>query len=54
MTIRFSIPYRCNFGQHLRVVGGCDTLGNWRVEDSLAMTWSDGDVWSAEMQLPAE
>ena len=53
VAVRFAIPYRCKFGQHLRVVGGCDDLGNWDLKEALTMTWTDGDVWTAELALPA-
>lgn len=54
ITIRFSIPFSTNFGQHLRVVGGCESLGNWNLENALPMVWNEGNIWSAEAQLPAE
>ncbi|KAL4535302.1 hypothetical protein Ndes2526B_g06200 [Nannochloris sp. 'desiccata'] len=54
VTIRFSIPFHTYFGQHLRVVGGCESLGNWNLDNALPMVWAEGDIWSAEAQLPAD
>lgn len=52
LRIRFSVPYRCNFGNHLRVIGNVDTIGSWNVEKALRMDWTDGDLWIAEAELP--
>jgi len=54
ISVRFAIPYRCQFGQHLRVIGGCERLGNWDLEKALPMSWNDGDLWTAELAFPSE
>lgn len=51
VRVSFRLPYRCNFGQNLRLVGSGAPLGDWDVSRSAAMTWSDGDVWKAELEL---
>ncbi len=53
MTLRFRVPYRCDFGQHLRVVGDGPALGEWDLAAAPAMAWSEGDVWVAELRVPA-
>jgi hypothetical protein len=35
-------------------VGADDSLGNWDVEKSIAMSWNDGDMWTAQAELPIE
>lgn len=51
VRVSFGLPYRCNFGQNLRLVGSGAPLGDWDVSRSAAMTWSAGDVWKAELEL---
>jgi hypothetical protein len=40
------------FGQEVAVVGAAESLGNWDVEKSIAMSWNDGDFWTAQAELP--
>lgn len=47
------MPFRVEFGQHICVVGGCPELGNWILADAVSLTWSDGDMWNATVELPA-
>ena len=46
------IPYHCRWGQHLCLVGSIEKLGQWDVARGLEMTWSDGDLWRAEVDIP--
>ena len=54
VQVRFSIPYRCNFGQHVRIIGSAQQLGAWELEGALPMQWTEGDVWTADVSLPKE
>ena len=45
---------QANFGESLKVVGSSDALGGWDVSKSPSMTWTDGDVWCLELEIPAE
>ncbi len=45
---------QANFGENLKVVGSSDVLGGWDVSKSPSMTWTDGDVWCLELEIPAE
>lgn len=49
MDIRFAIPFKCHFGQHLAVIGGPRQLGQWEAAAALPMTWQQGDVWAASL-----
>ncbi|GLC38553.1 hypothetical protein PLESTB_001738900 [Pleodorina starrii] len=51
VTIR--IPYRVNFGEVLRVVGSSSLLGDWSADRGLQLTWTEGDVWTAELPISA-
>jgi Starch binding domain len=54
VKITFAVPYRCYFGQHICLVGSEDGLGKWDVKRGLAMQWTDGDVWTADLELQAK
>jgi hypothetical protein len=49
----FVVPHRVHFGQDLFVVGGHDCLGCWDVAAAVPMTWTEGDVWTTDAELPA-
>jgi hypothetical protein len=42
------------WGQEVALVGAADSLGNWDVEKSITMNWNDGDMWTAQAELPIE
>ena len=52
--LRFHLPYRCNFGQQLCIVGEVEQLGGWDVQRGVPMLWTEGDVWVAELELLPE
>jgi hypothetical protein len=37
----------------LQVVGGPPELGAWDAGAAPALTWGEGDVWTATLELPA-
>ncbi|KAK9811665.1 hypothetical protein WJX72_007965 [[Myrmecia] bisecta] len=51
VRVSFALPYRCNFGQHLCLVGSADPLGKWDVQSGVPMNWTDGDVWTVELDI---
>jgi Starch binding domain len=40
------------YGERIAVVGNCPQLGEWNVAGGAKLTWHEGDVWAAELQLP--
>ena len=52
MRVSFALPYRCEFGQHIALVGSDEYLGDWDVQRGVAMNWQDGDVWTVDLELP--
>ena len=42
----------CNL-QSLAVIGTQPELGAWNAGNATPMTWTDGDVWKAEVEFPA-
>lgn len=51
VKVTIAIQKRVNFGERIAVVGETAVLGRWRPCDGVPLTWSDGDVWSAEVIL---
>ncbi|GMH42311.1 hypothetical protein BSKO_10230 [Bryopsis sp. KO-2023] len=51
VKVSFRMPYRVNFGENLCLVGSGSPLGEWDVSRGLSMTWSDGDVWKADLDV---
>ena len=52
MRVSFAVPYRCEFGQHIALVGSDEFLGDWDVRRGVPMNWQDGDVWTVDLELP--
>ena len=52
LVLRCSL--QVSFGQVMMLVGGHKELGNWKPENGCKMTWNDGDVWTAEVNLPSD
>jgi hypothetical protein len=41
-------------GQDVVLVGSHPSLGSWSMDDALPLTWTDGHVWRATIELPAD
>jgi hypothetical protein len=53
VKVRFWLQFRVEYGQSVVVVGGSPDLGSWVLADGVPLTWSDGDMWNASVDLPA-
>ena len=53
VKVSFSVPYRCEYGQNLSLVGSVSTLGGWNLQGCTDMSWNDGDIWRADLDFPA-
>jgi len=53
ITIRFQVHYQTMLGQELLIGGSHDALGRWNADRAISMMWTPGDIWMAEVQLPA-
>jgi len=40
------------YGEAHRIVGGHPSLGNWNVDAAPQMSWSEGDVWTLDINVP--
>ncbi|KAK9806719.1 hypothetical protein WJX72_000486 [[Myrmecia] bisecta] len=52
-TVRFSISREVGFGESHKIVGSHPVLGGWDIGSAPAMQWSDGNVWTLEVPIPA-
>lgn len=48
------MPYKTNFGEQICLVGSGSPFGEWDVSRALSMTWSDGHVWKADLDVELE
>ncbi|KAK7349848.1 hypothetical protein VNO77_07609 [Canavalia gladiata] len=53
VRVVFQLQKDCNFGEQFLIVGDDPKLGSWDPSDALPMTWSDGHLWSVELDVPA-
>lgn len=54
VKVSFKVPHHVEFGENICVVGAHDTLGSWDVGSSVPLNWSEGDVWTAQLELPLD
>ncbi|GIL74435.1 hypothetical protein Vretimale_2131 [Volvox reticuliferus] len=53
MTVKVVVPYHpTSHGQQLVLVGSCEALGNWDVNQGAKFTWCEGHSHVAEVELP--
>lgn len=52
--IRFTIKKKVSFGDRLCVVGDHEKLGKWSTDNAQQLKWSEGHVWSADMDIPED
>ncbi|OIW00850.1 hypothetical protein TanjilG_12254 [Lupinus angustifolius] len=50
--VTFQLEKNCDFGEQFLIVGDDPVLGSWDPADALPMTWSDGHIWSVELDMP--
>ena len=51
--VKLTTVYKADFGEYLKVVGGPAELGAWDAAAAPGLTWGEGDVWTATLELPA-
>ena len=52
--VHFRIQQQVNFGDVHKIVGNTRELGRWKMDKAPEMAWSDGDVWTLDIDVPAE
>lgn len=53
VRVKFVLEKKCAFGQRFLVVGDVPALGLWDPAKATALDWSEGHVWTAKTDLPA-
>lgn len=53
VTVAFTLAHRVEYGEHICLVGEVESLGSWNSESGIAMSWQEGDLWTAQCVLPA-
>ncbi|KAH9310972.1 hypothetical protein KI387_026007 [Taxus chinensis] len=52
VDVKFVLQKKCKFGQQFSVVGEDPLLGTWDPKASLPLEWSEGDIWTTEVNVP--
>lgn len=52
VRVRFSVKQRVKYGQHVAIVGSNPALGEWNPDRRVALEWTDGDRWTAAVEVP--
>ena len=53
VPVRFTLAREVAFGESHVLTGSHPSLGIWKVRKSPSMAWGEGNVWSAEVVVPA-
>lgn len=51
LKLSFRVPYRTEYGQDVAMVGSSEQLGNWDPSRAMGMRWSEGDVWTVDLEV---
>lgn len=52
VKVKFVLQKKCKFGQQFAVVGDDPQFGIWKAKEALPLEWSEGDVWTTEVDVP--
>ncbi|XP_011047441.1 PREDICTED: uncharacterized protein LOC105141784 [Populus euphratica] len=52
--VKFQLRKECSFGEQFTIVGDDPLLGLWDPESGIPLNWSDGHLWTVEMDIPVE
>ncbi|XP_047309626.1 uncharacterized protein LOC124913046 [Impatiens glandulifera] len=50
--VKFQLQRECSFGEQFYLVGDNLMLGNWDPQDALPLEWSEGHVWTLDLDIP--
>jgi len=53
VTVRFFLRYKTSWGQGVKLIGSHPKLGSWSLNKAIDLRWSNNDVWTATVSLPA-
>lgn len=52
VRVSIAVSHSVRWGDRIAVIGQDQVLGSWQPGQSLALSWSEGDIWTAEVVLP--
>ncbi|KAK9057811.1 hypothetical protein SSX86_022649 [Deinandra increscens subsp. villosa] len=52
--VRFQLQRECSFGQNFLITGDHPILGLWDPNNAISLTWSDGHIWTVDLEIPVE
>ncbi|KAL8192698.1 hypothetical protein R6Q57_027146 [Mikania cordata] len=50
--VQFQLQRECSFGQNFLITGDHPILGLWDPKNAISLTWSDGHVWTVDIDIP--
>ncbi|KAA8517394.1 hypothetical protein F0562_017687 [Nyssa sinensis] len=50
--VKFQLQRECSFGEQFHIVGDDPMLGLWDPSSAIPLEWSDGHVWTVELDIP--
>ncbi|KAJ7942553.1 Phosphoglucan, water dikinase, chloroplastic [Quillaja saponaria] len=50
--VKLKLQKECMFGEKFHVVGSDPMFGLWDPSNAIPMTWSDGNIWTIELDVP--
>nr|CAD1823448.1 unnamed protein product [Ananas comosus var. bracteatus] len=50
--VKFVLHKECLFGQRFLLVGDDSNISSWDPSKAIPLEWSDGHVWTTELDLP--
>ncbi|KFM28670.1 hypothetical protein F751_3500 [Auxenochlorella protothecoides] len=53
VPVSLRVTQHVSFGEVLKIAGQPHALGGWRLTHAPALRWSEGDVWTLDLDLPA-
>ena len=53
VKVTFWLKFHVDYGQHIVLVGSMPELGSWVLSEGVNLTWSEGDMWNATVELPS-
>ncbi|WP_303037537.1 carbohydrate-binding module family 20 domain-containing protein [uncultured Duncaniella sp.] len=52
MKLFFQVNYHTEWGENLFITGAQEAFGGGDIDKAIPMTLSDGDTWTAAIELP--
>lgn len=52
--VKFQLQKECSFGQQFLIVGDDPMFGLWDPSNAVPLNWSEGHVWSIELDMPCD